>query len=129
MLAILNEAYKEENLENGKKRVVLTLMPHLSPIKAAVIPIKKNEETIVEFSKKIKDNLQKLGLGRIVFENTGNIGKSYRKHDEIGTPICITIDFDTLEDNTVTVRDRDSMEQKGVGVGDLEHLLINLLKQ
>ena len=129
MLAILNEAYKEENLENGKKRVVLTLMPHLSPIKAAVIPIKKNEETIVEFSKKIKDNLQKLGLGRIVFENTGNIGKSYRKHDEIGTPICITIDFDTLEDNTVTVRDRDSMEQKRVVVGDLEHLLINLLKQ
>ena len=62
-------------------------------------------------------------------ENTGNIGKSYRKHDEIGTPICITIDFDTLEDNTVTVRDRDSMEQKRVGVGDLEHLLINLLKQ
>ena len=129
VLAILNEAYKEENLENGKKRVVLTLMPHLSPIKAAVIPIKKNEETIVEFSKKIKDNLQKLGLGRIVFENTGNIGKSYRKHDEIGTPICITIDFDTLEDNTVTVRDRDSMEQKRFGVGDLEHLLINLLKQ
>ena len=103
MLAILNEAYKEESLENGKNRVVLTLMPHLSPIKAAVIPIKKNDSTIVEFSKKIKKNLQKLGLGRIVFENTGNIGKSYRKHDEIGTPICITIDFDTLEDNTVTV--------------------------
>ena len=129
VLAILNEAYKEESLENGKNRVVLTLMPHLSPIKAAVIPIKKNDSTIVEFSKKIKKNLQKLGLGRIVFENTGNIGKSYRKHDEIGTPICITIDFDTLEDNTVTVRDRDSMEQKRVEAGDLEQLLINLLKQ
>ena len=129
VLAILNEAYKEESLENGKNRVVLTLMPHLSPIKAAVIPIKKNDSTIVEFSKKIKKNLQKLGLGRIVFENTGNIGKSYRKHDEIGTPICITIDFETLEDNTVTVRDRDSMEQKRLEARELEQLLINLLKQ
>ena len=129
VLAILNEAYKEENLENGKSRVVLALKPHLAPIKAAIIPIKKNDSTIVDFSKKIKNKLQKLGLGRIVFENTGNIGKSYRKHDEIGTPICITIDFDTLEDNTVTVRDRDSMEQKRVVVGDLENLLINLLKR
>ena len=60
-------------------------------------------------------------------ENTGNIGKSYRKHDEIGTPICITIDFDTLEDSTVTVRDRDSMEQKRVKVEDLDDLLKKLL--
>ena len=60
-------------------------------------------------------------------ENTGNIGKSYRKHDEIGTPICITIDFDTLEDSTVTVRDRDSMEQKRVNVENLDNLLKNLL--
>ena len=60
-------------------------------------------------------------------ENTGNIGKSYRKHDEIGTPICITIDFDTLEDSTVTVRDRDSMEQKRVKVENLDALLKNLL--
>ena len=60
-------------------------------------------------------------------ENTGNIGKSYRKHDEIGTPICITIDFDTLEDRTVTVRDRDSMDQKRVKVENLDDLLKNLL--
>ena len=71
--------------------------------------------------------MQKLGLGRVVLENTGNIGKSYRKHDEIGTPICITIDFDTLEDGTVTVRDRDSMDQKRVKVGSLDDLLRNLL--
>ena len=129
VLAILNESYQEENLENGKKRVVLTLMPHLSPIKAAIIPIKKNNSTIVDFSKEIKNNLQKLGLGRVVLENTGNIGKSYRKHDEIGTPICITIDFDSLEDNTVTVRDRDTMEQKRVKIDDLDDLLLNLLKQ
>ena len=129
LLAILNEAYTEESLDNGKNRVVLKLKPHLSPIKVAVIPIKKNDPTIVEFSKEIKTNLQRLGFGRIIFENTGNIGKSYRKHDEIGTPICITIDFDTLEDRTVTVRDRDSMDQKRVKVDDLENLLINLLKQ
>ena len=104
-------------------------MPHLSPIKADIIPIKKNNSTIVDFSKEIKNNLQKLGLGRVVLENTGNIGKSYRKHDEIGTPICITIDFDSLEDNTVTVRDRDTMEQKRVKVDDLDDLLLNLLKQ
>ena len=129
ILAILNEAYTEESLDNGKNRVVLKLKPHLSPIKVAVIPIKKNDPTIVEFSKEIKTNLQRLGFGRIIFENTGNIGKSYRKHDEIGTPICITIDFDTLEDRTVTVRDRDSMDQKRVKVDDLENLLIDLLKQ
>ena len=129
ILAILNEAYTEESLDNGKNRVVLKLKPHLSPIKVAVIPIKKNDPTIVEFSKEIKTNLQRLGFGRIIFENTGNIGKSYRKHDEIGTPICITIDFETLEDRTVTVRDRDSMDQKRVKVDDLENLLINLLKQ
>ena len=129
VLAILNEAYKEENLENDKNRVVLALKPHLSPIKAAVIPIKKNDSTIVSFSKEIKNNLQKLGLGRIVLENTGNIGKSYRKHDEIGTPVCITIDFDTLEDETVTIRDRDTMEQKRVKIESLGELIINLLQQ
>ena len=127
VLAILNESYKEETLENGKSRVVLALKPHLAPIKAAVIPIKKNDSTIVDFSKKIKDSLQKIGLGRVVLENTGNIGKSYRKHDEIGTPICITIDFDTLEDSTVTVRDRDTMEQKRVKIESLEDLLKSLI--
>ena len=127
VLAILNESYKEETLENGKNRVVLALKPHLSPIKAAVIPIKKNNSTIVDFSKKIKDGLQKLGLGRVVLENTGNIGKSYRKHDEIGTPICITVDFGTLDDGTVTLRDRDTMEQKRVKVESLDDLIKNLL--
>ena len=129
VLAILNESYKEETLENGKKRVVLAIKPHLAPIKAAIIPIKKNDSTIVDFSKDVKDGLQKLGLGRIVLENTGNIGKSYRKHDEIGTPVCITIDFDTLNDRTVTVRNRDTMEQQRVDVQDLKDLLKDLLLQ
>ena len=112
VLAILNEAYKVEKLEDGKERIVLALKPHLSPIKAAVIPLKKNNEDLVSLAKNVKDELQSLGKGRVLLENTGNIGKSYRKHDEVGTPMCITIDFDSLDNNTVTIRDRDTMEQK-----------------
>ena len=122
-LAILNEAYNEEDLEDGKIRVVLKLKPHLSPIKAAVIPLKKNNEDLVNSSREIKANLQKLGLGRIILENTGNIGKSYRKHDEIGTPVCITVDFETLSDESITVRDRDSMKQKRIKIKDLDKYL------
>ena len=119
VLAILNEAYKVEKLEDGKERIVLALKPHLSPIKAAVIPLKKNNENLVSLAKNVKDELQSLGKGRVLLENTGNIGKSYRKHDEVGTPMCITIDFDSLENNTVTIRDRDSMDQKTVKIHDL----------
>jgi len=126
-LAILNEAYFVEELENDKTRVVLRLKPHLSPIKAAVIPLKKNNTELVEAAKKIKNELQKIGLGRVIFENTGNIGKSYRKHDEIGTPVCITVDFQTLEDESVTIRDRDSMDQKRLDINDLNNYLINLI--
>ena len=119
VLAILNEAYKVEKLEDGKERIVLALKPHLSPIKAAVIPLKKNNEDLVSLAKNVKDELQSLGKGRVLLENTGNIGKSYRKHDEIGTPMCITIDFDSLENNTVTIRDRDTMEQKTIQIQEL----------
>jgi len=118
-LAILNEAYSKEVLEDGKERVVLSFKPHLSPIKAAIIPLKRNNEDLVELAKKIKNSLQVLQLGRVVVENSGNIGKSYRRHDEIGTPLCITIDFQTLDDETVTVRDRDSMEQKRINISGL----------
>ena len=119
VLAILNEAYNIEDVD-GKERVVLKLKPHLSPIKAAVIPLKKNDEKIVAKAKEIKTKLQKLGLGRVLFENSGNIGKNYRRHDEIGTPVCITIDFETLEENTVTIRDRDTMKQKRISEKELE---------
>ena len=115
-LAILNESYKVEELENGKKRVVLSLKPHLSPIKAAIIPLKKNNAELVDLAHKLKNTLQNLRLGRVVVENTGNIGKSYRKHDEIGTPLCITVDFDTIEKDQVTVRNRDTMHQKTIKV-------------
>ena len=119
-LAILNDAYKEEVLENGSKRVVLSLKKHLSPVKIAVIPLKKNVVEIVNASIEIKNKLLKLNLGRITIENTGNIGKSYRKHDEIGTPLCITVDYDTIEDNKVTFRDRDTMEQRSIDLKSLE---------
>ena len=111
VLAILNEAYRVEELENGKARTVLSLKPHLSPIKAAVIPLKRNNDDLVNKAKEIKNTLQGLGLGRVLLENSGNIGKSYRRHDEIGTPICITVDFESLENETITIRDRDTMEQ------------------
>ena len=97
----------------------MKLKPHLSPIKAAVIPLKKNNQEIVEKAKAIKNELQNLGMGRVILENSGNIGKNYRRHDEIGTPICITVDFETLEDDSVTVRDRDSMSQERVSSKDL----------
>ena len=119
VLALLNEAYREEKLENDNTRVVLALKPHLSPIKAAVIPLKRNNEELVNRARNIKKDLQSLGLGRVILENSGNIGKGYRRHDEIGTPICITVDFETLEDETVTIRNRDTMQQKRVSIKEL----------
>ena len=127
VLAVLNEAYKVEDLEDGKTRTVLNLKPHLSPIKAAVIPLKKNHDGLVEIASNIKKNLQQLRLGRILLENSGNIGKSYRRHDEIGTPLCITVDFDSLEDNSVTVRDRDSMKQTRIEISKVSKYLEDLI--
>ena len=122
VLAILNEAYFVETVD-GKERTVLKLKPHLAPIKAAVMPLKKNDEKIVALAKKVKDDLQKLGLGRILFENSGNIGKNYRRHDEVGTPVCITVDFESLDNQTVTVRDRDSMKQERISLDNIaEHV-------
>jgi len=128
VLAILNEAFTVEAVGDGKERTVLKLKPHLSPIKAAVIPLKKNNDELVRLAKEIKQNLQALGLGRVFFENTGNIGKAYRRHDEVGTPMCVTVDFDSLENQTVTIRDRDSMEQKTVGISELPEAYIGALK-
>jgi glycyl-tRNA synthetase len=82
----------------------------------------------VSFAKNVKDELQSFGKGRVLFENTGNIGKSYRKHDEVGTPMCITIDFDSLDNNTVTIRDRDSMEQKTIQIQELTTYFSNFFK-
>ena len=129
VLAVLNEAYNIEKLENGKERTVLSLKPHLSPIKAAVIPLKRNHEGLVAMASKIKSELQNLRLGRILIENSGNIGKSYRRHDEVGTPLCITVDFESLENETVTLRDRDTMEQKRVSVEEIKETLKDILNK
>ena len=127
ILAILNEAYNIEELEGGKERTVLKLKPHLSPIKAAVIPLKKNNENLVKIASDLKNTLQKLNLGRIVLENSGNIGKGYRRHDEIGTPLCITVDFESIDDNSVTVRDRDTMNQERLSIEALPAYLIDIV--
>ncbi len=119
VLALLNEAYKVEKLENGKERTVLAFKPHLAPIKAAVIPLKRNNEQLVKLAADLKSLLQKKKLGRVVVENSGNIGKSYRRHDEIGTPLCITIDFETIENNTATIRNRDTMQQHRLKLEDI----------
>ncbi len=122
VLAVLCEAYTEEAVGDGT-RIVLKLKPHLAPIKAAVIPLARNKPELVALAQQIKNSLQKLGLGRVLLENTGNIGKAYRRHDEIGTPLCITVDFETLEQPaataSVTVRNRDTMAQERVLVTEL----------
>lgn len=125
VLAVLTEAYEEEDLGDGNIRTVLKLKKHLSPIKVAIIPLKKNNDGIMDKCHEIKKSLLKLGIGRVALENTGNIGKAYRRHDEVGTPICITVDFETLEQSpeSVTIRDRDTMEQKRVNIADLPSFL------
>jgi glycyl-tRNA synthetase len=129
ILAIMNEAYNVEELGEGKERVVLKLKPHLSPIKAAVIPLKKNNAELVNKASDLKKKLQGLNIGRVVLENTGNIGKGYRRHDEIGTPLCITVDFESLEDNTTTVRDRDTMQQERISIDALPEYLIKCINE
>lgn len=126
VLAVLTEAFTREQLENGKERIVLKLKPHLAPIKVAVIPLARNKEVITDKAKEIKKNLQSIGFGRVFYEASGNIGKSYRKHDEVGTPFCLTVDFDTIGQgddeslhNTVTIRNRDTMQQERVAIDDL----------
>ena len=116
MLAVLNEAYTVEEENN---RTVLKLKSHLSPIKAAVIPLKRNNQDLVNLANKVKSELQSLGLGRVMIENSGNIGKNYRRHDEIGTPMCITVDFESLENQSVTVRDRDTMKQERISLSKI----------
>ena len=101
----------------------MSLKPHLAPIKIAVIPLKRNENSIVKTSIDLKNDLQRTIEGRVLLENTGNIGKNYRKHDEIGTPACITVDFQTLEDNSVTIRDRDSMDQRRLKIEEVRDFL------
>lgn len=121
MLAVLLEAYTEDEL-GGEKRVYLKLNKKIAPIRAAVFPLLKNKPELVSKAREVYSMLKK-EIPNIEFDDNGNIGKRYRRQDEIGTPHCITVDFDTLSDNTVTVRDRDTGEQERVKITDLKERL------
>jgi len=121
VLAVLMDAYSEKTNDKGETRVILKLAPQLAPIKAAILPLAKNKPEIVGMAKAIKRSLQP--TLRAVYDDTGGIGKLYARQDEIGTPLCVTVDHQSLEDEAVTVRDRDTWEQERVKVSDLpEHL-------
>ncbi len=120
-LMLLFDAYEEEEMANGNTRTVLKIHKDIAAYKAAVFPLVSNKEEVVEKAREVFDLLS--GDMKVVWDARGNIGKRYRYQDEIGTPYCITIDYDTLEDDTVTVRDRDTMEQTRVKIEDLKDTL------
>lgn len=121
LLAVLMDAYEERVNDKGETRVILKLKPELAPIKVAVLPLAKNKPEIVEMAKKLKRDLQP--SMRAVYDDTGGIGKLYARQDEIGTPFCVTVDHESLEDNAVTVRHRDTWEQERVSVDNLQAYL------
>ncbi|APC79884.1 TPA: glycine--tRNA ligase [Clostridium botulinum] len=123
VLAFLVDAYDEEELEGGDVRNVLHLHPALAPFKAAVLPLSKK---LSDKSQEVYSMLSK--KFNIDYDEAGSIGKRYRREDEIGTPYCITVDFDTLEDNTVTIRDRDTMNQIRVNINELEKFIEDKLE-
>ena len=118
LMAVLSSAYREDE-QNGEKRVYLALSEHLAPVKFAVSPLLKNKPELVEKARDVYAQLAKANPGRVMWDDNGNIGKRYRRQDEIGTPHCVVIDFQTLEDGTVTVRERDTTEQRRVNVEEL----------
>lgn len=118
MLTFLVEAYNEEKLEDGTERTVMKFHPAIAPYKAAIFPLSKKlgEQALEVYAELAKDF-------NVDYDDSGSIGKRYRRHDEIGTPFCLTFDFDSLEDNCVTVRDRDTMTQERVKISDLKSFL------
>ena len=113
LMAVLSSAYREDE-QNGEKRVYLALPEHLAPVKFAVSPLLKNKPGLVTKAREVYASLAKTNPGRVIWDDNGNIGKRYRRQDEIGTPHCVVIDFQTLEDDTVTVRERDTTEQRRI---------------
>jgi glycyl-tRNA synthetase len=109
-LAVLCNAYSEDEVE-GETRVFLKLPKEIAPIKAAVFPLLKNKPELAAKAREVYKTLKEQVRGEVIWDDNGNIGKRYRRQDEIGTPYCVTVDFDTLEDGTVTVRDRDTTQQ------------------
>jgi glycyl-tRNA synthetase len=116
-LAVISDAYNEEQLEGDDTRIVLKLNPKLAPIKVAVFPLLKNKPELVAKAREVFDMLKM--EWRCEFDDNGNIGKRYRRQDEIGTPFCVTVDFDSLDNNDVTIRDRDTMKQERISLDDL----------
>ncbi len=117
LMAVLCAAYTQDEV-NGEKRIYLKLPEHLAPVKYCVSPLVKNKPELVEKAREVYKMLKEKH-GNVMWDDNGNIGKRYRRQDEIGTPYCIVIDFDTLEDHTVTIRDRDTTEQKRVPITEL----------
>ena len=122
VLALLMDAYSEKTNDKGETRVILKLHHSMAPIKVAVLPLAKNKPEIVGMAKAIKRSLQP--IVRAVYDDTGGIGKLYARQDEVGTPFCVTVDHQSLEDEAVTVRDRDTWEQERVKVSDLPTYLL-----
>ncbi len=122
MLAVLLSAYREDEM-NGETRTYLALKPEVAPVKIAVFPLLKNKPDLVNKAREVYQEL-KAKFKAVEFDDNGNIGKRYRRQDEIGTPYCVTIDFDTLTDGTVTLRDRDSGSQKRLAVSEVLQLPI-----
>ncbi|OWK26935.1 MAG: glycine--tRNA ligase [Parcubacteria group bacterium GW2011_GWA2_38_13b] len=127
MLAVLLDAFEEMETRSGKDdtkhemETVLRLHPKIAPVKAAVFPLVKNKPEIVKKAREIYENLKKYWF--VQYDETGAIGRRYRRQDEIGTPFCVTVDFDTLENETVTVRHRDTMEQERIKIAEIEEFL------
>ena len=122
-LAVLCEAYDEEKIDDKDTRVVLHFHPALAPVKAAVLPLSKklNEQAEKVFEQLSRDFM-------VEYDDAGSIGKRYRRQDEIGTPFCITYDFDSAEDGCVTVRDRDTMQQERISIDKLNDYIAEKVK-
>jgi len=126
ILVALLSAYNEEKLGDENERIVMRFPKYLAPIKVAIFPLLKNKPELVSRAKEIYDDLKSEFMCE--FDDNGNIGKRYRRQDEIGTPYCVTVDFETLDDQSVTVRDRDTMEQKRIKIDKLKSFLSDNLK-
>ncbi len=124
-LALLTEAYTEEKLDDGTERIIMKFPRKIAPIKVAIFPLLRNKPELVAKAKEVFNSLKYNFMCE--FDDNGNIGKRYRRQDELGTPCCVTIDFDTLKDEAVTIRDRDTMKQERVKVSELKEKITEVL--
>jgi glycyl-tRNA synthetase len=120
VLMVLDQALQTEKLENGKTRTVLKIKPALAPVKVAIFPLQKDEK-LQHVAEKLYNDVKISFVTE--FDDAGNIGKMYRRQDEIGTPYCVTVDYQTLEDGTVTIRDRDTMKQERIALENIKDVV------